>query len=363
MDQNRLYLYWKSIIGWGKHPKILAILMWTEGSSMDFDASPNASQDQPEEKHPEAALCRWPRSIPGPCDQDRSTCHATDWRFLKVSICICSHHITPWCDSMRILYMCMEDMWSWPQKEDNFLSSAIPSLQERFAFLEQVFAHPQLRQQWRRPPESEIHLWLLASRATLRNGFRDESAWYRNGQPGWKRMTALVEQWAAARRLQRKKYLKRPAASKAEVCEKGRKQPSTTATINNPKQSPAFLVHGNKKTYWINLNYYTVCIYIYIKTPSEYAYCTWRWPVSSRAVCCFLALKRGIWCLVSIPWRERHSSAEVLCDSALGRWKCGNMGMLTKGYLEAAKTGAQATSNCWSVVDIFSAGISYQLDD
>ena len=37
--------------------------------------------------------------------------------------------------------------------------------------------------------------------------------------------------------------------------------------------------------------------------------------------------------------------------------------MLTKGYLEAAKTGAQATSNCWSVVDIFSAGISYQLDD
>jgi hypothetical protein len=62
--------------------------------------------------------------------------------------------------------------------------------------------------------------------------------------------------------LQRKKYLKRPAASKAEVCEKGRKQPSTTATINNPKQSPAFLVHGNKKTYWINLNYYTVCIYI-----------------------------------------------------------------------------------------------------
>ena len=264
MDQNRLYLYWKSIIGWGKHPKILAILMWTEGSSMDFDASPNASQDQPEEKHPEAALCRWPRSIPGPCDQDRSTCHATDWRFLKVSICTCSHHITPWCDSMRILYMCMEDMWSWPQKEDNFLSSAIPSLQERFAFLEQVFAHPQLRQQWRRPPESEIHLWLLASRATLRNGFRDESAWYRNGQPGWKRMTALVEQWAAARRLQRKKYLKRPAASKAEVCEKGRKQPSTTATINNPKQSPAFLVHGNKKTYWINLNYYTVCIYIYI---------------------------------------------------------------------------------------------------
>lgn len=148
-----------------------------------------------------------------------------------------------------------------PKKKITFLaplSATIPSLQERFAFLEQVFAHPQLRQQWRRPPESEIRLWLLASRATLRNGFRDESAWYRNVQPGWKRMTALVEQWAAARRLQRKKCLKSPAASKAEVCEKGRKHPSTTPSTH------AFLVHGNKKAYWINVNYFTVYDSIYI---------------------------------------------------------------------------------------------------
>eukprot|EP00435_Cladocopium_sp_Y103_P071979 s34_g38.t4 len=51
------------------------------------------------------------------------------------------------------------------------------AFQERLAFLEQVFAHPQIRQQWRRPPdEAEIHLW-----------------------------------------LQRKKYLKSPAASKDEA--------------------------------------------------------------------------------------------------------------------------------------------------